>query len=53
MNGQPKQVETKIRVEPAHLDKLAEWVRRNGRPHTLKALTRRYIEIIKESAGIR
>ncbi len=51
MDGQFKQVDTKIKVDSAQLDKLVEWMRRSGRPQSMKALTKRYIELLKEAAG--
>ncbi len=41
--------ETKmITIGPDTLEKLVEFVRRSGRPQTLEALTRRYIDLLKE-----
>jgi|GEM_PF-1555159 Holliday junction resolvase len=51
MDGQFKKIDTKVKVEAAQVEKLVEWVRRSGRPQNLKALTKRYIEILKEGAG--
>ncbi len=42
---------TSLKVSPEHLEKLVEFVRRSGRPQTLEALTRRYIELVKEKEG--
>ncbi len=39
---------TTLKVSPEQLEKLVEFVRRSGRPQTLEALTRRYIDILKE-----
>jgi len=45
MSQEPKP----IKAGPEQLEKLIEFMRRNGRPQTLEALTRRYIEILKEA----
>ncbi len=51
MQGQFKQVDTKLTVETAQVDKLVEWLRRTGRPQSIKNVTKRYIELLKEAAG--
>ena len=33
------------------LEKLAEWLRRSGRPQSFDSLVRRYIEILKETTN--
>jgi hypothetical protein len=38
-----------VKPGPSELEKLAEFIRRSGKPQTLQALTRRYIEILKEN----
>lgn len=38
-----------VKIGPAELEKLVEFVRRSGKPQSLQALTRRYIEILKEN----
>lgn len=39
---------TTLKVAPEQLEKLADMLRRTGRPATLEALTRRYVELVKE-----
>jgi hypothetical protein len=51
MSEETTKPEVKHKVNPAHLERLADWMRRNNRPQSLKALTRRYIELLKEAAG--
>jgi Holliday junction resolvase len=43
---------TILKVTPEQLEKLVEFVRRSGRPQTLEALTKRYIELVKEKEGV-
>lgn len=42
-----------LKVEPAQLDKLYDLMRRTNKPQSLDVLTRRYIELLKEAAGIK
>lgn len=35
-------------IGPEHLDKLAEYIRRTGKPQSIEALTRRLFDILKE-----
>ena len=44
---------TTLKVTPEQLERLVEFVRRSGRPQTLEALTRRYMELLKEEASHR
>ncbi|HEX2915885.1 MAG TPA: hypothetical protein VH186_34305 [Chloroflexia bacterium] len=44
---------TSLKVSHEQLEKLVEFIRRNGRPQSLEALTRRYIELLKEGAASR
>ena len=43
---------TTLKVTPEQLEKLVEFVRRSGRPQTLEALTKRYIDLVKEKEGV-
>lgn len=43
---------TTLKVTPEQLEKLVEFVRRSGRPQTLEALTKRYVELVKEKEGV-
>ena len=44
---------TTLKVTPEHLERLVEFIRRSGRPQTLEALTRRYIELLRDEASHR
>ncbi len=44
---------TSVKVSAEQLEKLVEYIRRSGRPQTLETLTRRYVEILRDNAGIR
>ena len=46
-------LKTTLKVTPEQLERLVEFIRRSGRPQTLEALTRRYIELLKEEASHR
>ena len=35
------------------MEKLIDWMRRSGRPQTVKSLARRYLEMLREDKGIR
>jgi hypothetical protein len=35
------------------MERLVEWMRRSGRPQTLRSLVRRYLEVLREERGIR
>ncbi len=37
-----------LTVTPEQLEKLVDFVRRSGRPQSVEAITRRYIELLKE-----
>jgi Holliday junction resolvase len=43
---------TTLKLTPEQLEKMVEFVRRSGRPQTLEALTKRYIELLKEKEGL-
>jgi len=43
---------TTLKLTPEQLEKLVEFVRRSGRPQTLEALTKRYVELLKEKEGL-
>lgn len=38
-----------VNITPEQLEKLVEFIRRNGRPQSLEALSRRYIELLREA----
>jgi hypothetical protein len=40
-------------VTTRDIEKLADWMRRSGRPQTVSTLARRYIEMLREERGIR
>jgi hypothetical protein len=42
-----------INISPRDIDRLAEWMRRTGRPQTVRTLARRYLEVLREERGIR
>ena len=35
------------------MERLIEWMRRSGRPQTVRSLARRYLEMLREERGIR
>jgi hypothetical protein len=35
------------------MERLIDWMRRSGRPQTLRSLVRRYLEMLREERGIR
>jgi hypothetical protein len=35
------------------MERLIEWMRRSGRPQTVRTLARRYLEMLREERGIR
>jgi hypothetical protein len=35
------------------MERMVEWMRRSGRPQTLRSLVRRYLEVLREERGIR
>lgn len=35
------------------MERLIEWMRRSGRPQTMRSLVRRYLEALREDRGIR
>lgn len=39
---------TNLKVSLEQIEKLADFIRKSGRPQTLEQLTKRYIEIVKE-----
>ncbi len=45
MSQEPKPA----KIGPEQLERLVEFIRRSGKPQNLEALTRRYIEILKEN----
>jgi hypothetical protein len=42
-----------IQITQRDLDRLIEWMRRSGRPQTVRTLARRYLEMLREDRGIR
>ncbi len=44
MSQEPKP----LKLGPEQLDRLAEFIRRSGKPQTIEALTRRFIDLLKE-----
>jgi hypothetical protein len=42
-----------VSVTARDIEKLADWMRRSGRPQTVSTLARRYIEMLREERGIR
>lgn len=42
-----------LTLSPRDVERLIEWMRRSGRPQTIKSLARRYLEMIREDKGIR
>lgn len=42
---------TTLNVSSEQLERLVDFIRRNGRPQSLESLTRRYIELLKEQEG--
>lgn len=42
---------TTLKVSLEQVEKLAEFIRRNGKPQSLEVLTRRYIDLLKEKEG--
>jgi hypothetical protein len=42
-----------INLGARDLERLADWMRRSGRPQTVKTLARRYLEMLREDKGIR
>ncbi|MEI6042787.1 MAG: hypothetical protein WCS37_00225 [Chloroflexota bacterium] len=45
MTQEPKS----IKIPPEDLEKLVEFIRRRGKPQTMQALIRHYVESLKES----
>jgi Holliday junction resolvase len=41
----------RIRVKPTDIEKLIEWLRQQGHPQTIAALTREFIRIVHEEAN--
>jgi hypothetical protein len=35
------------------MERLVEWMRRSGRPQTVRSLVRRYLEVLREERGIK
>lgn len=42
-----------ISLSTREMERLVEWMRRSGRPQTVKSLARRYLEMLREERGIR
>jgi hypothetical protein len=40
-----------VRIGETGLEQLIQWLRQNGKPQTLDALTERYVAILKELVG--
>jgi hypothetical protein len=53
MQDNLSKVETNYKIDATQLERLVEWLRKSNRPQSLKSLTRRYIELLKESAGVK
>jgi hypothetical protein len=45
MTQEPKS----IKIPPDQLEKLVEFIRRSGKPQTMQAIMRHYIEFLKDS----
>jgi hypothetical protein len=48
-----KETNVSLKVDSAQIDKLVEFVQRSGKPQTTEALVKRYMENLKEAAGIK
>jgi hypothetical protein len=44
---------TDITITNRDIEKLIDWMRRTGRPQTVRTLARRYLEMLREERGIR
>ena len=42
-----------ISISMRDMERLIEWMRRTGRPQTVRSLARRYLEMLREDRGIR
>lgn len=41
-----------LKVTSQQLEDIIKFIRQSGRPHSLEALTKRYIDLLKEKEGI-
>lgn len=42
-----------VSISMREMERLIEWMRRSGRPQTIRSLARRYLEMLREDRGIR
>jgi hypothetical protein len=48
-----KELNLSLKVDSAQVDKLVEFLQRSGKPQTTEALVKRFIENLREAAGIK
>ncbi|MBF6612321.1 MAG: hypothetical protein IVW55_04255 [Chloroflexi bacterium] len=44
---------TDVTLTMRDMERLIDWMRRSGRPQTVQALARRYVELLREERGIK
>ena len=42
-----------LNISIRDIERLIDWMRRTGRPQTVKSLARRYLEMLREDRGIK
>lgn len=42
-----------ISITMRDMERLIDWMRRTGRPQTIRSLTERYVEMLREENGIK
>jgi len=42
-----------LNISMRDMERLIDWMRRTGRPQTVKSLARRYLEVLREDRGIK
>ena len=42
-----------LNISMRDMERLIDWMRRTGRPQTVKSLARRYLEMLREDRGIK